>query len=221
MLDIVELSNPEFSAVRDPNAKPSPVHRSLREATHELHVRLNRHGLLAGLTKPGYPPAFYGKVLTAYYHCYQAFEQAIDEYIEAHRPRFDYQGRHKFPWLMKDVAALRMSPDSTLCLPLNPVGPPVIASTGHYVGLLYALEGATQGGQVISRHLGSHLGLTPETGMAFFYGYGPEGDARWAEFLAFAEGIGAMPAEVTQAQAMARETFLTIETALDDYASRG
>jgi heme oxygenase len=44
---------------------------------------------------------------------------------------------------------------------------PVINSLGRLVGALYVLEGSTLGGQLISRQLNQHLGLTLNTGARF------------------------------------------------------
>ena len=77
---------------------------------------------------------------------------------------FNYAERRKFPWLMEDLSFLHETP-----LQLNPtMNLPVINSLGRLVGALYVLEGSTLGGQLISRQLNQHLGLTLNTGARFF-----------------------------------------------------
>lgn len=39
---------------------------------------------------------------------------------------------------------------------------------------MYVLEGATLGGQIISRSLGGRFGLTPQTGLRFCSSYGAQ-----------------------------------------------
>ncbi len=65
---------------------------------------------------------------------------------------------------MEDLSFLHETP-----LQLNPtMNLPVINSLGRLVGALYVLDGSTLGGQLISRQLNQHLGLTLNTGARFF-----------------------------------------------------
>lgn len=84
--------------------------------------------------------------------------------------------RRKLPLLARDLAALGRPGDPPSA------EPPPLTSTGHAFGCRYVLEGATLGGQIISRHLRERLGLTAETGAAFFHGYGPETGRMWKAF---------------------------------------
>ncbi|MBC7548517.1 MAG: biliverdin-producing heme oxygenase, partial [Polaromonas sp.] len=61
---------------------------------------------------------------------------------------------------------------------------PDLATPLKLFGCLYVLEGATLGGQIITRHLHASLGLTPQSGGSFFSGYGPHTGSRWKEFCA-------------------------------------
>ncbi|WP_345465797.1 biliverdin-producing heme oxygenase [Deinococcus carri] len=81
----------------------------------------------------------------------------------------------KAPLLMRDLAALPATPPVRLA-------PPPLAGVPEALGALYVLEGATLGGQVITRHLRRHLGLTPERGGAYFHGYGPDTGRMWQAF---------------------------------------
>jgi heme oxygenase len=87
----------------------------------------------------------------------------------------------------------------------------VLETTAQLFGCLYVLEGATLGGQIITRHLHASLGLTPETGAAFFAGYGARTGSRWKEFgthlSAFALQSGSGDAIV----ASANSTFETLD----------
>lgn len=78
------------------------------------------------------------------------------------------------------------------------------------LGCLYVIEGATLGGQVITRHLLATHGITPETGGAFFAGYGAETGPHWQAFGAMitaAERFGAADEIV----ASANRTFETLD----------
>lgn len=52
------------------------------------------------------------------------------------------------------------------------------------LGSLYVMEGSTLGGQVIARHLESHLGLRDGRGYRYFLGYGTSNGAMWAAMRA-------------------------------------
>lgn len=88
---------------------------------------------------------------------------------------------------------------------------------GALIGTLYAIEGATLGGQVISRHLQTTLGLTASTGARFFNGYGDtlSTQQHWQEFCQFAGSIADRPQLVLSAQLAAVRMFELIESQLD------
>jgi heme oxygenase (biliverdin-IX-beta and delta-forming) len=67
-----------------------------------------------------------------------------------------------------------MTEDLPLCLNLPPLG-----SQAELLGCLYVLEGATLGGQMITRHVQSTLGITPDAGGSFFEGYGADTGKMW------------------------------------------
>jgi heme oxygenase len=71
------------------------------------------------------------------------------------------------------------------------------------------LEGATLGGQIITRHLQTHLGLTPESGTAFFHGYGPETGPRWKSFVS---GLRTEAQKVNADDGIIENANLTFET---------
>jgi heme oxygenase len=94
---------------------------------------------------------------------------------------FDYHARQKTPRLEQDLLSLGSSPESLAAAP-QCTDLPEVRTPEHLLGCLYVIEGATLGGRVITRHLQNQLGLTPESGGAFFDGYGTETGARWKAF---------------------------------------
>jgi heme oxygenase len=77
------------------------------------------------------------------------------------------------------------------------------------LGGLYVTEGATLGGQIISRHLEQTLGLSARRGAAFFSCYGLQVGAMWRAFCAI------LQTQTTAEQdevviAAARQTFISI-----------
>ena len=98
---------------------------------------------------------------------------------------------------------------------------PAPGSVAEAFGCLYVLEGATLGGQVISRHLARELSLSPANGAAFFNGYGPETGPRWTAFLALLEAHAGQPEQQASVVEAARQTFLLLEQWLREHALLG
>jgi len=74
------------------------------------------------------------------------------------------------------------------------------------VGCLYVLEGATLGGQVISRHL-AKLGIGPENGGLFFNGYGARTGEMWKSFQISATHYCVTEDQIAEAVEGAISTF--------------
>jgi heme oxygenase len=94
---------------------------------------------------------------------------------------FDYKERQKTPRLKQDMLSLGSSADALSSTP-HCTDLPVLTTPEQLLGCLYVIEGATLGGRVITQHLQKQLGLTPESGGAFFDGYGTKTGPRWKEF---------------------------------------
>jgi heme oxygenase len=198
-----------------------PVLLALRSATHAAHVRINHHPFLAGLTKPGFARDKYQALLQAYYRIYEAIEHQIDAFSTANQVAMDYSARRKLPWLDADLRYLGLAPHSEHW-PLLRADIPALRDAGALIGTLYAIEGATLGGQVISRHLQSTLGMGANTGARFFNGYGdtPATQARWQEFCQFANTIIGNADLVESAKGAAVAVFDLIERQLNDLQAR-
>lgn len=196
----------------------------LRHATHGLHVHLNRHPMLCGLLKPGYPPAFYQSLLAAYFHIYRSVEEVIDEFLADpdRRAGFSYAQRHKLPWLAEDLRSFAIDPEAPAYRPLQPVSVTLPTGPGQLIGMLYAIEGATLGGQVVARDLLAGLGLGAMSGARFFNGYGDDAETarRWREFEHYADSISDDAAQLRLAEESAAAIFKLIESQLDDYHRR-
>lgn len=71
-------------------------------------------------------------------------------------------------------------------------------------GILYVLEGATLGGQVILRRLGTRVGISATYGGRFFASYGPDVGRMWRSYVEVLERFGATPkAQVIEQSAVA------------------
>ena len=134
---------------------------------------------------------------------YSAYEPTLP-YADLKAAGFDYDERRKLPSLDADAKALGLG-DGDIFDDL-----PDVSTLPKAFGSIYVIEGSTLGGQVISRHLKDHLGLTPENGGAFFASYGKQVGPMWKHFgeavTAFA-GDGANNEEIVEA---AKQTFDSI-----------
>lgn len=189
----------------------SRLQNLLRDATHAQHVAINRHPLIDGLTRPGFPLANYLALLRSYAALYPAIELNIDQWLKHKSTSFSYSRRQKLPWLLEDLAYFQVFPFSTLKPDVV-----IINSWGDLVGKLYAIEGASLGGQIISQSLQAHLGLEKQSGARFFYGYGEATRQMWDEFLSFGASVVTGQQALDDAQHAAQTCFTLFQQALDD-----
>jgi heme oxygenase len=94
---------------------------------------------------------------------------------------FDYAARQKTPRLEQDLLALGGSAAELAATP-RCTNLPDLTAPEQLLGCLYVIEGATLGGRIITRQLQTQLGLSPESGGAFFDGYGAQTGPHWKAF---------------------------------------
>lgn len=90
-------------------------------------------------------------------------------------------GRAKAGWLREDLRALGLDETEIAALP-RCTDLPALDTEARLLGALYVFEGATLGGQLISRHLEEKLGLRGGAGYRYYCSYGPDTGRRWQEF---------------------------------------
>lgn len=93
----------------------------------------------------------------------------------------DLPERSKLPLLSRDLTALGLSAEAIAQLPACDSIPAYEEPAGGF-GCLYVIEGATLGGRSLLPLIRSRLGLTLESGAAFFSSYGDAVDAMWSRF---------------------------------------
>ncbi|MFC4638364.1 biliverdin-producing heme oxygenase [Deinococcus hohokamensis] len=126
---------------------------------------------------------------------------------------FAFAERRKTDRLVLDLSVLGGVPGPATTGPL-----PTLLTPAHALGALYVLEGATLGGQLITRHVHRQLGLTALSGAAFFSGYGPDTGRMWRQFT---EALTRYAQDTGQDEAIvegARRTFAAFEAALQEGA---
>lgn len=149
----------------------------------------------------------YRKQLEYFYGFLQPWEQRIHA-VQRLLPDFParlLEPRRKVPLLEHDLLFWGGAIEAIKSLP-KCTNLPSLRSLPELLGSLYVFEGATLGGQVISRHLEQTLGLSNGEGYRFFRGYGPETARMWKHFGACLEASSS-PAEEEAIIQSACETF--------------
>ncbi|MBK5511576.1 biliverdin-producing heme oxygenase [Pseudomonas sp. TH15] len=187
-----------------------PVLQDLRAGTAELHIALEKR--LPFFSDTLDTPAFV-RLMQAYYGFYLPLENALIN-SGSIPPDFDLTPRLKAPTLRADLQALGLTAEALGSLPQCD-HLPVIESAATCLGVLYVLEGATLGGQILRREIASRLGLEAENGAAFLDIYGAATGRRWRDFI---EYLGTRPMDAGEREAVvaaAQTTFSCFERWLE------
>ena len=160
----------------------SPALNALRSGTQTLHVALEKR-------LPFFCDTLdlerYKRLLSAYYGFYHELEDRL-QHSPLMTPGFDLHARLKTPALHRDLQALGVNTQSlALCDTL-----PALSSPASVLGVLYVLEGATLGGNVLRKQMSERLGLDAHNGCAFLYVYGEATGRQWKAFMDF---LGSVP----------------------------
>ena len=152
--------------------------RRLKMATSASHTALEDQLPLmnADLTREDYI-----QFVNRFFGFYAPLEVQLLASPHWHQLAFDYAPRQKTPRLAQDLLALGRS-DAALAATPRCTDLPACTTAEQLLGCLYVIEGATLGGRSITRHLQTQLGLTPESGGAFFDGYGEQTGSHWKAF---------------------------------------
>lgn len=198
-----------MSATFSPDSPPALL-QALRASTGQLHVRLEKR---MPFFTPGLDAALYLRLLKAYYGFYRPLEAALvaSELMPASLAPAE---RIKTPALVSDLNALGLSESDILDLPLCPQLP-VIDSPGACLGVMYVLEGATLGGQLLRREVHARIGLDEQSGARFLDVYGAATGKRWKAFLNYLQVAPCAPPAIEAAALAARSTFARFEHWLD------
>lgn len=184
-----------------------PVLQDLRAGTAELHIALEKR--LPFFSDTLDLQAF-ERLMRAYYGFYQPLESALQDSGEIPAD-FDLVSRLKTPTLQRDLQALGASGgEFSLCRQL-----PAIDSAAACLGVLYVLEGATLGGQILRREIATRLNLGADNGAAFLDIYGAATGRRWRDFI---EYLGSRPMDADEREvvvAAAHTTFSCFEQWLE------
>lgn len=140
----------------------------LREQTRPAHLALEAQPSLQKLLSSQLTKKEYGQLLQSMSAFYQSLESelipATADLLERH-PDPDYRYLPRAPILAEDCRALEcashVSAHPPIELRLN-------GNQGFLLGVLYVIEGSTQGGRLIARHLADTLDVNEKSGASFF-----------------------------------------------------
>jgi heme oxygenase len=151
---------------------------ALKQGTRIYHDALERKmaPLLGTISTP-----IYIALLQKLFGFYKPLEKRIAALPGWHNLPVDLERRRKAPLLARDLLWLEMTQRQLSQLP-RCTHLPEVKSITQALGCLYVLEGATLGGQIISRHLEKNLALDESRGCAFFCSYGDEVGPMWRSF---------------------------------------
>jgi heme oxygenase (biliverdin-IX-beta and delta-forming) len=165
-------------------ARSEGLHQRLREATSALHRRVEEN---LDLLSPDLTVERYRAVLGLFYGYYEPLEARLDAAATTAPPR-GFALVARAPRIQSDLVAVGASPEDVAKLPRCPDLPRVTLPT-DVAGCLYVLEGASLGGQVISRGLERRLGIVRSNGGSFFAGDGPRTASRWMAVLGWIDEL--------------------------------
>jgi heme oxygenase len=160
----------------DSSAAPRTLLLRLKDETRDVNESLERD---LDLLRPDLTLERYRKIVERFYGFYQPWENAVTPLLLEHLPG-SAEARFKVPKLLEDLAYLGKEPARLpVCKKL-----PACLTWPAVLGGLYVTEGATLGGQIVSRQVEQMLGLSARRGTAFFSSYGLQVGAMWRSFCA-------------------------------------
>ena len=155
------------------------IHAKLKDQTAEQHQRLEaKLDILTRLSSP----QGYKSLLEQFYGFYLPLEIHLGSVMCPAGSLSNFTARRKTPLLEQDLLFLDLSERDLAELP-QCQKLPTVESEAQAFGCLYVLEGATLGGQIISKYVADKLGYERDRGATFFKSYGAEVRAMWCGFV--------------------------------------
>lgn len=151
---------------------------NLRGRTASVHARLEDQVEASGWLQS---LAGYRQLLTLLYGFYAPLEPLLVDAARHLALTLDLESRRKTHHLERDLRGLGMFHEEIQALPRTGMLPAYLTDSTLF-GYLYVVEGATLGGQVITRRLRQQFGETAQTPVAFFSSYGADVGRRWLNF---------------------------------------
>ena len=178
--------------------------RRLKRETTAVHRHLEAQ---LGLLDPGLDVHRYRRVLETFYGFYVPVEIEVARLAAAEPLGFPLRARAKL--IERDLLACGLAPAQLAALPLCSARSE-LSCLEDLAGCLYVIEGACLGGQVLAPLLYRRLGLTKDTGAAFFAGDEESTLPRWTIVVAWLAGLPRTGASTARIISTAKGTFAAL-----------
>jgi len=183
----------------------SDLRERLKTTTAGLHRKLESD---LNLTRSDLTHRDYLELLKRLAGYYEVVENRLRRIAQGTRFEKLLCNRFKMPYLVADLEYCSERQHASATYPLaNNV--PAVRSLPAALGAMYVLEGATLGGQFLTRHLKQTLRLDELHGAVFFASYGSQVHVMWQAFCK----VLAEPMEAEQESEVietAKETFISL-----------
>lgn len=173
-----------------------------------LEERVNAVGLTGRLHD-------YVELLSRFLALYRPLEEALRR-LEWGNVAIDFAGRRKLPWLERDLKILGCDPEAIG----DWLNIPRVTNANEGLGVLYVMEGASLGGQLIGKWLHSELGIGSGNGGRFFSSYGGRIGEMWRTFLNSLESAAQLQSNADAIQQSALHTFQCFESCLEQMQTK-
>ncbi|WP_439558166.1 biliverdin-producing heme oxygenase [Dyadobacter sp.] len=185
--------------------------KNLRIETAESHQILENNQLSKTLLDPAVTLSDYQAYLSKIYGITLACELQIFPVLNDILP--DWSSRYKSALIVKDLSRTGMSDDQIRDLPIHQFD---CSGIPEAMGIMYVMEGSTLGGKIIYKHVHNKLGLDPESGAAYFWGYGDQTGSMWKSFVYLLAQYAVQSQSSATIIDSAKKTFTVINSWLSD-----
>lgn len=179
----------------------------LKRETQPLHTLLEQH---VDIEQHVQTLPSYRRLLMRFWGFYAPLEALLNERDEWQQHAFDISARQKAALIAADLRALGLPVSQIRMLPCC-TALPALPAFADSLGALYVLEGATLGGQIITRQVQRTLGLGASAGCAFFSSYGAQVGPMWRTFQRLLLEVAAEPAIQDRVVSGALATFTAFD----------
>ena len=178
-----------------------PRLEALRAATAAQHKELD--GIIHLMAEDVHK-VYYCRILQLFYGFIKSFELTLFSHNEWKDILPLVHTRKKSDKLKSDLHQLGVDAD-VLSINFNP---PPTETFAQALGVMYAMEGSTLGGQMMIQHLTKKF---PELSHSYMRGYGPSTGKMWQEFLTALEKAQLSNEEELEMQKAAQATFSSLK----------
>ncbi len=205
------------------HSTPASIMDRLRIETRELHTYAETRPLQKALIKGSLPRETYVEYLGQMLLVHAALEGEIRKHTSSHRAFAavwrEYQEREGN--LRADLESLGVDPVTIEPLPATRATVEMIERASHetpmtLLGMLYVLEGSTNGSRFIARAIARAYNLEPGPGLSYLDPYGEKQTALWQQFKDDMNSVGFENDEMDALVESAKHMFQAIADISDD-----